>query len=380
MPTRAARQEITPGSTIVLNNDADEYPIWSSVEIPLSNGMRFPFVDFQRTIVVINQNSASPLIHVDQSTANSNCNVGGVLRGGSTYRLQYSGHKRNGAWNFIGGLPKNPVIIAAQFRDEDTGPNNIGTTIISQEIVPNPTSISKAGADSITIDQTGTGDIEINTVAGTINIANDAVAQTVSIGNATGASAVSVSSGTGNLALDSTGVLELNSSGGAISIGNDADAQSINIGTGAAARTITIGNSTGGNTAVNNLNVVSRPTRATITTTTNLTASESGYIVPWDLSGAGHEINLPAVVAGMRFTFVHAGDSATADKKIVANGSDRFYGFSIGSTTPVSANAHVDIDMSNNINAGDWVDVEGLSTNVWKVFAHTSASGGVTFS
>jgi hypothetical protein len=122
----------------------------------------------------------------------------------------------------------------------------LGATTFNGLVTMNASALIKtAGADlNLATDNSGDAvNLGTGTVARAITIGSGA-AHTVAVGGATTGN-IAINSGAGTLLLDSSGVLELNSSADVISIGNDAVAQAINIGTGAAQRTITVGNSTG---------------------------------------------------------------------------------------------------------------------------------------
>ena len=140
---------------------------------------------------------------------------------------------------------------------------NDGTDITTLEIkgaqTHTATTFDLNASGNVTLDSSaGSISIGSDTDTGNINIGNGASARTITMGNTTGATTVNINSGTGGVALASTGtgditldsddtmlldadgVLELNSSAGAISIGNDNVDQNINLATGGT-RTLNIG-------------------------------------------------------------------------------------------------------------------------------------------
>ena len=185
----------------------------------------------------------------------------------------------------IGGVTTASSVVV----QVGTGPAYFGAnatehlTIVGSITSASATTI-QAGTGDFTItaggilDVNATGNVTIDSSAGTINIGVDDIDQAINIGtvgervitvgNIVGVTGIVLNSGTAGIALASTGagditlnsgdtilidavgVLELNSSGGIISIGNDADALGINIGTGASNRDIAIGNTTAGTEVV----------------------------------------------------------------------------------------------------------------------------------
>jgi len=72
-----------------------------------------------------------------------------------------------------------------------------------------------------------------------------------------------------------------------------------------------------------------------LTTTTTLTADDSGKIFTLDSAGGAYDVNLPAVTdaAGCVFTFVVKEDTPTADITLKSNGANIFGNLAIQSDT-----------------------------------------------
>jgi hypothetical protein len=165
--TTRPRQVVTAGTPIILDEVNTTYLIHSDgTPIAVGNGILLP-PTFDRDIVLINDNGSSVPIAIDQSTARSRCNIGGILRPGLPYRLRFRGGKR-GTWNFIGGQPVNPVLIASAIIQE-TSTTQLANSVDTAGTVSQSTLSVDAGND-VDIDQTGTGNINFNAASGDINI------------------------------------------------------------------------------------------------------------------------------------------------------------------------------------------------------------------
>jgi hypothetical protein len=219
-----------------------------------------------------------------------------VIDGGEAANdaVQIAASNAAGGLDFTSGTGGISIVAAngTVGIESGTGALNVGTDATVHTVTVGSTTgaadtVIQSGTGNTSITSTGTidldatGNVSMNSTAGTLNVGNDAdafainvgtgaAARVITVGNVTGASQVVLNSGTAGIQLTSTGagditidsddtvlidadgVLELNSSAGVIGIGNDADAFAINVGTGAAARVITMGNVTGATQVVLN--------------------------------------------------------------------------------------------------------------------------------
>jgi len=138
-------------------------------------------------------------------------------------------------------------------NDADSFGINIGTGAAQRDIVigniTGTTGIDiNAGSGDIVLTATDS-DISLISGTGAVNVGADAAVHTTTVGSLTGASATVLRSGTGNTSITSTGTVDvdatgnisLNSTAGTLNIGDDADAFAVNVGTGAAVRDLTLG-------------------------------------------------------------------------------------------------------------------------------------------
>jgi hypothetical protein len=222
MVLQATAQTATAGGTLVIGA-ADIYPISSAAAITADNGIRLPRGTDGQEIVLVNNNNLSRELAIHEDPVVSLCNIGGTLvGGGSRYTLRYAGGPRGGNWNFVGGLPQNPIYNAKEYRTVRTTLNN-------------PTVASENGSTSDVLN--GALSLGNSSAFTTINLGSDANAKTINVGNETGATALDLDAGTGGVTIDAQGA-------GTLNMGTQADTGAINIGTAASARTITVGNST----------------------------------------------------------------------------------------------------------------------------------------
>ena len=126
------------------------------------------------------------------------------------------------------------------------------------------------------------------------------------------------------------------------------------------------------------------------TVATTLTKAQSGALVYWTHSGAGHDITLPLAEVGMSFKFVIAAGH-TAEHDIVCNTSDEF----IGKVSVLSTTANVtDTQLGNktdnfkkiNLHAttttlggdiGDIIELNCFEANHWHVTALLTLRTGI---
>jgi hypothetical protein len=157
MVLTAAAQVVAAGGVLNFNGQEDIFPISSAAAITSANGIRLPAGVFDGQVVILrNDNPVNRELAIDDSTAVSRCNIGGSLRGGgATYKLQFYGGVRGGAWSFIGGWPQNPVVVADQFINENTDlavPDTavastltFGNTLASTDVIVNVGSTPTVG-------------------------------------------------------------------------------------------------------------------------------------------------------------------------------------------------------------------------------------------
>ena len=118
-----------------------------------------------------------------------------------------------------------------------------------------------------------------------------------------------------------------------------------------------------------------------VTTTNVLTAAESGKILILN-SATAFVTTLPAVAAGLRFTFIAGATQVTGgNHTIVPNASNdnTIYGETnvAGATVPASAEGSINW-VADTILPGDRIDVVCDGTN-WYVSGMAAATGAITF-
>ena len=118
------------------------------------------------------------------------------------------------------------------------------------------------------------------------------------------------------------------------------------------------------------------------TAATTLTKAQSGALVYWTHSGAGHDITLPLAEVGMSFKFVIAAGH-TNDHDILCNTADEFIGkVTVMSTTADKTDTQLGNKADNfkkiNLNAtsttlggdvGDIIELNCFEENHWHVTA-----------
>jgi hypothetical protein len=340
MGNRAPVQFVVAGGPVVLNETDDVYPIRSNAAITVDNGIQLP-PSFEREITLVNLNNSSRSIAIDQSTDISRCNVGGVLRGnGASYKLACQGG-RKGLWNFVGGYPQNPVIVASQVREETALDNHPSVTTVSQEIVPN--TLSSTGITNVLIEH-------VNGGAG-------------------------VGAGAGNI--------EINAAGGAVNFGDDANTGAINIATVEGGTDIAIGDTSTVGTLIYNFQHVSGAAAQTAVTNTTITAAQGGFTYFVNPSAGDVTMTLPdatSTVLGTHYHFYRAaGDNGGNDMIIDGStGPGGFRGFVYANGALVNAGGNDVLNMGGAGSvANDWAEVSLVESGVWWLHGYKQ-SGTVT--
>lgn len=110
-----------------------------------------------------------------------------------------------------------------------------------------------------------------------------------------------------------------------------------------------------------------------------LTAAMNGATIFWN-AAAGFAVTLPALAAGLKFTFITAAAFATTNFQVlVPGGANLIFGGADVNSTWVPADAEDAINfVATAETIGDKIQVECDGTN-WFVSGQVTAAGGVTF-
>lgn len=197
----------------------------------------------------------------------------------------------------------------------------------------------------------------------------EAAADAILLTASNAAGGIDINAGTAGVTMDATGSLALTSSEAA------ADAVLLNASNAAGGVTITAGT---GNV---NLNGYRRSTQVAGTGALVLTAADSGDVVYLDTSGGVPAITLPAVKAGLFFTFVLSASTGGNNATIGTNGGDNvIYGMTVcrdgNAGVPGSAEDLITFVNTSDL-PGDFVHLECDGTS-WFLHGITDVPAAIT--